>query len=145
LPTVAILNGPNLNLLGSSAARGGRHTLAEVEDLCGAAAAELGLGLAFRQSNHEGQLIEWVHQEADAVRAGRSIGAVLNPGALTTTSIALRDAVAGVDLPVVEVHLTNKFGHHSHLSAVARGVVAGLGVHGYVLAIRALHELAARP
>lgn len=89
MPTVAILNGPGLNLLGRcEAALYGVHTLEEIADLCGAAAAELGHNLIFRQSNHEGQLIEWIHEQGAAVRAGRSIGAVLNPGAFTTTSIA---------------------------------------------------------
>jgi len=99
-----------------------------------------------RQSNHEGQLIDWIQEAGPEVQAGRSIGAVLNPGALTHTSIALHDAIEAVRLPVIEVHISNihhreDFRHQSWISPVARGTIIGLGIHGYPLAIRALHLL----
>src|SRR5262250_28198 len=137
MASVLILNGPNLNLLGSRSPEVyGTTTFAELEELC-------------RQSNHEGQLIDWIQEAGPEVRAGRSIGAVFNPGALTHTSIALRDAIEAAGLPVIEVHISNvrgreEFRHHSWISPVARGIIIGLGIHGYPLAIRALHLLAGR-
>ncbi|WP_141014820.1 type II 3-dehydroquinate dehydratase [Nocardioides sambongensis] len=149
MTTVHVLNGPNLNLLGRrEPAVYGRHTLADVEQRCRTVGAELGLEVDFRQSNHEGELVTWLQECGAAVAAGRSVGAVLNAGAYTHTSLALRDAVAGAEVPMVEVHLTNvhareEVRHHSFLSPVARGVIVGLGVPGYELAIRALAGLAA--
>jgi len=145
--TVYVLNGPNLNLLGTREPQTyGHSTLKDVEKLCHETATRHGLDVEFRQSNHEGQLIDWIQEAGPEVQAGRSIGAVLNPGALTHTSIALRDAIEAVRLPVIEVHISNvrgreEFRHQSWISPVARGIIIGLGVHVYPLAIRALHLL----
>ena len=143
---VHVFNGPNLNLLGRrEPAVYGSETLSDLEQRCRRAAAERDLGLDFRQSNLEGELVGWLHECGAEVAAGRSVGAVLNAGAYTHTSVALRDAVVGAEVPMVEVHLSNvhareEFRHHSYLSAVARGVVVGLGGLGYELAIAALHD-----
>lgn len=148
MTVVHVLNGPNLNLLGRrEPAVYGSATLADVEARCRRLAEELGLGLDFRQSNHEGELVSWLQECGAEAAAGRSVGAVLNAGAYTHTSVALRDAVVGAEVPMVEVHLSNvhareEFRHHSFLSPVARGVVVGLGALGYELAIRALHDAA---
>jgi 3-dehydroquinate dehydratase-2 len=147
MTSVLVLNGPNLNLLGTRKPEVyGSTTLADVEDLCRETAEELGLELDFRQSNHEGQLIDWIHEAGPRVAAGESIGAVLNPGAFTHTSVALHDAIEGVSLPLVELHVSNvhrreEFRHHSFVSPVASGIVVGFGVAGYPLAIRGLHAL----
>ena len=149
MASVLVLNGPNLNLLGSRRPEVyGTATLADVERLCRQEAAGLGLEPEFRQSNHEGQLIDWIHEAGTAVRAGTCVGAVFNPGAFTHTSIALHDAIEGTELPVIEVHISNvhrreQFRHHSWISPVARGTIIGLGIHGYPLGIRALHLVAA--
>jgi 3-dehydroquinate dehydratase II len=146
MTSVLVLNGPNLNLLGTREPEVyGRNTLADVEEMCRQEAGKLGLEVVFRQSNHEGQLIDWIHEAGAQVRAGTSIGAVFNPGAFTHTSIALRDAIEGASLPVVEVHISNvhrreRFRHRSYISPVARGIVIGFGVHGYVLAITGLYH-----
>jgi 3-dehydroquinate dehydratase-2 len=145
MSSVLILNGPNLNLLGTRRPEVyGTATLADAEQLCRREAAGLGLEVTFRQSNHEGQLIDWIQEAGLAARAGDCIGAVFNPGAFTHTSVALHDAIEGVQLPVIEVHVSNvhnreEFRHHSWISPVARGTIIGLGIHGYPLAIRALH------
>ncbi|SDI17505.1 type II 3-dehydroquinate dehydratase [Pseudomonas panipatensis] len=131
-----ILNGPNLNLLGTrEPATYGYETLADIEALCQACAAEKGLEVEFRQTNHEGQLLDWIHQAR-----GRCAGIVINPAAWTHTSVAIRDALAAVELPVIEVHLSNvhkreAFRHHSFVSPIAVGVMAGFGSNGYRLAI----------
>jgi 3-dehydroquinate dehydratase-2 len=144
MPTVLVLNGPNLNLLGTRKPEVyGRTTLADVEQLCREEAGKLGLEVDFKQSNHEGQLIDWIHEAGAAVKAGDCVGAVFNPGAFTHTSVALHDAIEGASLPVVECHVSNVhqregFRHHSYISPVARGIVIGFGVYGYVLAIRGL-------
>ena len=144
MPTVYVLNGPNLNLLGGrEPAVYGTATLADVERLCRDTAAELGLALDFRQTNAEGELVDWI-QEAGAAADG--IGAVLNPAAYGHTSVALQDAIVGSGLAVVEVHISNvhkrePFRHHSYVSAVAAGIVVGFGVAGYPLAIRGLAGL----
>lgn len=146
MSVVHVLNGPNLNLLGTREPElYGRETLADVERRCRDAAHEVGLDVVFRQSNHEGELVTWVHDAGRAVAAGECVGVVLNAAAYTHTSVALRDAIAGASVPVVEVHLTNvhareAFRGHSHISAVARGVVVGLGAYGYELAIRYFKE-----
>jgi len=144
VPTVYVLNGPNLNLLGRrEPAVYGTATLADVERLCRDTAAELGLTVEFRQTNVEGELVGWI-QEAAA--GPDTIGAVLNPAAYGHTSVALQDAIAGTGLAVVEVHISNvhkrePFRHHSYVSAVAAGIVVGFGVAGYPLAIRGLAGL----
>jgi 3-dehydroquinate dehydratase II len=147
MASVLILNGPNLNLLGTRKPEVyGTTTLADVEKLCTDAAAKLGLDVDFKQSNHEGQLIDWIHETGAAVKAGESIGAVFNPGAFTHTSAALHDAIEGASLPLIECHISNvhkreAFRHHSFISPVASGIIVGFGVHGYVLAIHGLHQL----
>ena len=147
MASVLILNGPNLNLLGTRKPEVyGTTTLADVEKLCADAAAKLGLDVDFKQSNHEGQLIDWIHETGAAVKAGESIGAVFNPGAFTHTSAALHDAIEGASLPLIECHISNvhkreEFRHHSFISPVASGIIVGFGVHGYVLAINGLHQL----
>lgn len=151
MPSVVLLNGPNLDLLGTRDPQVyGSATLADVQADCAAVAAELGLTLQARQSNHEGQLVDWLHEAGAAVEAGDCIGVVLNAGAYTHTSIALRDAIEGAGVPCVEVHISNvhareAFRHHSYLAPVCRGSVVGFGVHGYVLAIRGLHAQTSRP
>jgi len=147
--TVYVLNGPNLNLLGTREPDTyGRATLDDVGRLCRETAAALGLEVEFRQSNHEGVLIDWIHEAG----ARGAAGIVFNPGGYTHTSIALRDAVLGVGLPVIEVHISNvfareRFRHHSHIAPVARASLCGFGVEGYALALRGLAALtgAARP
>lgn len=140
--TVVVLNGPNLNLLGEREPEVyGSETLADVEALCAKAVAELGLALDFRQSNHEGVLVDAIHE----VRSSAA-GIVINAGALTHTSISLRDALAAVSVPVIEVHISNvhareAFRHHSYLSAVVDGVIVGCGTQGYALAIARIAEL----
>jgi 3-dehydroquinate dehydratase II len=147
MASVLILNGPNLNLLGTRKPEVyGTTTLADVEKLCTDAAAKLGLDVDFKQSNHEGQLIDWIHETGAAVKTGESIGAVFNPGAFTHTSVALHDAIEGASLPLIECHISNvhkreEFRHRSFISPVASGIIVGFGVHGYVLAIHGLHQL----
>jgi 3-dehydroquinate dehydratase-2 len=144
---VLVLNGPNLNLLGTRKPEVyGSTTLADVEARCREEAGKLGLDLEFRQSNHEGQLIDWIHECGAGVKAGTSIGAVFNPGAYTHTSVALHDAIEGASVPLIEIHISNvhareEFRHHSYISPVARGTIVGFGVYGYVLAIQGLYEL----
>lgn len=146
---ILILNGPNLNLLGArEPAVYGSATLADVERLCRDAAAAHGHDVDFRQSNHEGVLIDALH-EAGAAAAGSIAGVVLNAGAYTHTSVALHDAIKAVALPVVEVHLSNvharePFRHRSMLAAACVGVIAGFGAQSYVLAIDGLAARAAR-
>jgi 3-dehydroquinate dehydratase-2 len=141
-PVITVLNGANLNLLGErDPAAYGHETLADVEELCRKTAAELGYELDFRQTNHEGVLVDQLHE----VRA-TSAGVVINPAAYTHTSVAVRDAVAVVRGPVIEVHLSNihqreTFRHHSFVSPVADGVIAGCGTHGYALALRQVDHL----
>ncbi len=146
MPSILVLNGPNLNLLGTrEPGIYGRTTLAEIEADCVGTGRALGLEVTCLQSNHEGVLVDALH-----AAMGVQDGVVLNAGAYTHTSIALRDAVSGTGLPVVEVHLSNvharePFRHHSHLAPVALGVIAGFGPAGYSLALRALAgHLAAR-
>ncbi|WP_374563029.1 type II 3-dehydroquinate dehydratase [Ideonella sp.] len=146
--SILLLNGPNLNLLGTREPHiYGADTLADVERRFVDEAAALGLKAACFQSNHEGALIDRIH----AARLDGTQAIVINPGGLTHTSVSLRDALAGVALPVVEVHISNvhkreEFRHHSFISAVAEGVIAGLGVMGYGAALRYLAaRLAAKP
>jgi 3-dehydroquinate dehydratase-2 len=139
---VFVLNGPNLNLLGKrEPAIYGNSGLEDIETACHEAGRRLDLVVDFRQSNHEGMLIDWVHEAGSAAR-----GIVINPGAYTHTSLALQDAIRAVGLPVIEVHLSNIFArervrHHSFVSPVAAGVICGLGKRGYVLALEALQSL----
>ena len=147
MKTALILNGPNLNLLGTrEPSVYGTQTLADVEALCHASCATHGLRLDFRQSNHEGVLIDWIHEAGRAHAAGTLAGVVLNAGAYTHTSVALHDAIEGCGVPVIELHISNvhsrePFRHHSYISPAARGVILGLGVPGYALAITALAGL----
>ena len=140
--TVFILNGPNLNLLGDREPEiYGRETLADIEAATTAHARTLDLDVVFRQSNHEGVLIDWVHEARKAAR-----GLVLNAGAYTHTSIALLDALSACKIPVIEVHLSNihrreSFRHHSWVAGAATGMICGLGSHGYLLALDALARL----
>ena len=144
--TVFVLNGPNLNLLGSrEPSVYGAQTLADVQQLCAAACERWGLALEFRQSNHEGVLIDWLHEAGTLHAAGALAGVVLNAGAYTHTSIALHDAIKGTAIPLLELHISNvhareSFRHHSYISPVARAVVCGLGVAGYPLAIEAVAQ-----
>jgi 3-dehydroquinate dehydratase-2 len=144
LKKILVLNGPNLNLLGTrEPALYGSATLADVESLCRDTAARLNVAVDCRQSNHEGQLVDWVHEAGAAHRAGQLLGVVLNAGAYTHTSVALHDAIKGTGVPVVELHISNvhareAFRHHSFLSSVAAGIVVGFGVDGYTLAIEGL-------
>ena len=139
MTSLLILNGPNLNLLGTRQPEVyGRVTLSDIEAACRAKAADLGIGLDFAQSNHEGALI-------DAIHAARGVhdGIILNAGAYTHTSVALMDAIASVELPVVELHLSNihareAFRHKSFIAPVALGQICGFGAAGYGLAIDAL-------
>jgi 3-dehydroquinate dehydratase-2 len=137
---IYVLNGPNLNLLGTrEPQKYGSATLDDVEALCRRAAKEVGLAVVFRQSNHEGEIVDWI-QEAGAKKAA---GIIINPAAFTTTSIAILDALLAVALPTIEVHITNihareSFRHTSYVSKVAKGVICGLGVQGYALAISGL-------
>ncbi|WP_415953021.1 type II 3-dehydroquinate dehydratase [Streptomyces sp. KLOTTS4A1] len=147
MASVLVLNGPNLNLLGTrEPAVYGAQTLGDVEALCQETAAALGHEADCRQSNHEGQLIDWIHEAGERQRAGELIGAVFNAGAYTHTSVALHDAVKGTGLRVIEVHISNvhareAFRHHSYLSPAAAGIVVGFGADGYRLAIEGLHRL----
>jgi 3-dehydroquinate dehydratase II len=149
MPKILVLNGPNLNLLGQrEPAVYGTATLGDVETACREAARPHGLDIDFRQSNHEGQLIDWLH-EAGAAASGAVAGVVLNAGAYTHTSVALHDAVKAIFPPVIEVHLSNvharePFRHHSYLSPACAGIVVGFGVAGYAMAIDGLARAAAK-
>ena len=142
-----VLNGPNLNLLGMREPLiYGKATLVDVEHSCREVAHELGWSLEFRQTNREGELVDWIQEAGEAQSAGEAVGAVLNAAAYTHTSIALRDAIAGSGARVIEVHISNvhrrePFRHVSYVSPVAAGIIVGLGVAGYPLALRALAAL----
>ncbi len=137
--SIFVLNGPNLNLLGQRQPEiYGRGTLADVEALCRARAHRYGLVVTFRQSNHEGDIVDWL-QEARQEAAG----VIINPGAFTHTSIAILDAIIAAELPTIEVHISNihareEFRRHSHVSTVAKAVICGFGIEGYGLAIDGL-------
>jgi len=138
--TVYVLNGPNLNLLGTREPETyGRASLAEVEKLVRARAKDLGWVVEFRQSNHEGELVGWIQEAA----ANRAVGVVINPAGYTTTSVAILDAILAVKIPVVEIHITNihareSFRHDSYISKGAKAVVCGFGIAGYGLALDGL-------
>ena len=145
MKTILILNGPNLNLLGTrEPEQYGHTTLEDVEALCADAAQRLGYHVECFQSNWEGALIDKIHEYGARYKAGEALGCVFNPGALTHTSVALHDAIKGVDgLPVIECHISNvhareAFRHHSWISPAAVGIVVGFGVDGYVIAIEGL-------
>jgi 3-dehydroquinate dehydratase-2 len=141
-PSVLILNGPNLNMLGvREPSIYGSETLDDIEALCQERAEALGLAVDFRQSNHEGELVSWIQQartEHDAI--------LINAGAYTHTSVAILDALTLAELPVIEVHLSNifrreAFRHHSYVSPVAKGVICGFGAQGYLMALDAIARL----
>lgn len=146
---ILVLNGPNLNLLGTrEPTQYGHHTLADVQQLCEAAGRARGVAVECRQSNHEGLLLDWLHEAGREAAAGTLLGVVLNAGAYTHTSVAIHDAIKGANVPVIEVHISNvhareAFRHHSYISPVAKGIIVGLGVRGYELAIDALVPLPA--
>ena len=143
MTTIHILNGPNLNLLGLREPEiYGSQTLADIDKACAELGAELGLETVFRQSNHEGELVDWVQQAR-----GEAFGIIINPAAFTHTSVALLDALKAYDGKVLEVHISNihqreTFRHHSFISGRADGILAGLGTQGYLLALRRMAELA---
>jgi 3-dehydroquinate dehydratase-2 len=138
--TIYVLNGPNLNLLGQRQPEiYGRDTLADVEKLCRTTAQRLGVEIVFRQSNHEGDIVDWINE----AHAEKAAGLVINPAALTTTSIAILDALLVMAAPVIEVHISNihkreEYRRHSYVSQAARAVICGFGVDGYALAITGL-------
>ena len=140
--TIFILNGPNLNLLGvREPSVYGHDTLADIEERCLARASALDLQIDFRQSNHEGQLVDWIQEARESAD-----GIILNAAALTHTSVAVLDALAAAGLPVIEVHLSNifrreSFRHHSYVSLAADGVICGLGPQGYELALDAVASM----
>ena len=142
--TVLILNGPNLNILGTREPEiYGSQTLADIETLCRSQGTSLGLGIDFRQSNTEGELVDWIQGAPDSAAA-----IIINAGAYTHTSVALLDALRSADLPVIEVHLSNifqrePFRHKSYVSESATGVICGFGAHGYEMALQAAARILA--
>ena len=140
--TVYVLNGPNLNLLGKRQPEiYGRDTLEDVAAECKRVAAEFGLESDLRQSNYEGQIVDWIHEARE-----KAAGIIINPAALTHTSVAVLDALHTFEGPVLEVHISNvhkreSFRHHSYVSLRAEGVIAGFGVEGYALAMRRIGSL----
>jgi 3-dehydroquinate dehydratase-2 len=140
--TIYVLNGPNLNLLGSREPKiYGHATLADVEKLCRTAAQRHGLNIVFRQSNHEGQIVDWIN-EAGAEKAA---GLLINPAGFTSTSIAILDALLALHMPIIEVHISNihareEFRRHSYVSKAARAVICGFGINGYALALAGVAE-----
>src|SRR3954467_2648218 len=143
MPTIYVLNGPNLNALGArEPEKYGHSTIADVEKLCRDTAKRFGLDVEFRQSNHEGAIVDAFHEAKQRGAAG----IVINPAGYTTTSVAILDAIYAVQLPTIEVHITNihqreEYRHHSYISKGARGVICGFGVEGYALAIQGLASL----
>ncbi|CAD7032421.1 type II 3-dehydroquinate dehydratase [Pseudorhizobium endolithicum] len=140
--TVFVLNGPNLNMLGKRepGIYGGK-TLKDVEEDCLTAGRELGLQVEFRQSNHEGELVGWLHEAGE-----RAVGVAINAGAYTHTSIALHDAIRAISVPVIEVHISNvhareEFRHHSMIARACKGVICGFGPTSYILALHALKSI----
>lgn len=142
MPLVLILNGPNLNLLGKRQPEiYGRETLADVDRACTGLGEEMGLATRLLQSNHEGQIVDWIHEARETAQ-----GIVINPGALSHTSVAVLDALSAFEGPVIEVHISNihkreSFRHHSFVSLRAEGVIAGCGTEGYLLALRRIATL----
>jgi 3-dehydroquinate dehydratase-2 len=144
--TIYVLNGPNLNLLGTREPQiYGRATLKDVEKLCRKAAAAHGMAVEFRQSNHEGQMVDWIHEAG----AKKAVGIVINPAGLTHTSVSIHDAIKAVSVPVIETHISNiharePWRHRSYVSFVAKAVICGFGIQGYALAIDGLAAMAGR-
>ena len=144
--TIHVLNGPNLNLLGTREPHiYGRSTLKDVEKLCRKAADAHGYAIEFRQSNHEGQIVDWIHEAA----AKKAAGIVLNPAGLTHTSVSVHDAIKAVKVPVIETHISNiharePWRHHSYISFVAKAVICGFGIQGYALAIDGIAAMTAK-
>jgi 3-dehydroquinate dehydratase-2 len=140
--TFFVLNGPNLNALGKrEPGIYGGHTLADIEALCKAEGEKLGFSVDFRQSNHEGDLVDWIHEGGDT-----AAGIAINAGAYTHTSIALHDAIRAIKAPVVELHLSNvhareEFRHTSMIAPAVKGVICGFGAHSYILALHALSSI----
>ncbi|WP_417318321.1 type II 3-dehydroquinate dehydratase [Emcibacter sp.] len=138
---ILVINGPNLNLLGTREPEiYGKETLSDIEEKCKAHAARLDLSVIFRQSNSEGEIVDWIHEARNNAQA-----IIINAGAYTHTSVALMDALLAVELPVVEVHLSNifkreEFRHHSYISPASVGVICGFGSRGYLMALDALTE-----
>ncbi len=136
---ILVLNGPNLNLLGVREPKTyGSETLADIEEACLERAAALDLALDFRQSNHEGQLVDWIQEARESAD-----GIIINAGGYSHTSIAILDALRACELPIIEVHLSNIFArepyrHHSYISSVARGVICGFGAQSYIIALDAI-------
>lgn len=147
MKTALILNGPNLNLLGTrEPAVYGSATLADVRALCEQACQTHQFKLDFRQSNHEGTLVDWIHEAGGLQASGQLAGVVFNAGAYTHTSIALHDAIKGTGIVCIELHISNvhareAFRHHSYLSPACKAVMCGFGVQGYALAIAGLANL----
>ena len=141
-PIISIVNGPNLNMLGTRQPElYGHETLADIEASCRDHAARLGLALEFRQSNHEGELVTWIQETR-----GRAAGIIINAGVYTHTSVAILDALLAAEVPAVEVHLSHihqrdSFRHHSYVAKAAKGMICGFGSHGYILALDALVRL----
>ncbi len=141
---ILVLNGPNLNMLGTrEPALYGHQTLDDIREMCAHRAGALDLDIDFRQSNHEGELVEWIQQAR-----GACAGIVINPGGYTHTSVAILDALLLSELPVIEIHISNIFRRepfrgHSYVSQAASGIITGLGAHGYVLALDAVAEIIA--
>ena len=141
-PVVFILNGPNLNLLGKRQPQiYGHVTLADVEAECRRVAAQAGLEIRFHQSNREYEIIDWIHEARESAAA-----IIINPAAFTHTSVAILDALNTFEHPIIEVHISNvhkreAFRHHSYVSLAATGVIAGLGTHGYGLALQHVARL----
>jgi 3-dehydroquinate dehydratase-2 len=141
--TVYVLNGPNLNLLGTrEPEKYGRATLKDVDKLCRATAKRHGLSVVFRQSNHEGEMVDWIQEARDK----KAAGVIINAGAYTHTSVAILDALVTLTAPIIEVHITNihareRFRQRSYVSRAARAMVCGFGIDGYALAVTGLAEM----
>jgi 3-dehydroquinate dehydratase-2 len=147
MAAVYVINGPNLNLLGTRQPDVyGHATLADVEKLCHATAERFGLTVEFRQSNHEGEIVDWLQEAA----RNAAFGVVLNAAAYTHTSVAIHDAIAAMSVPVIEVHISNVFAresfrHRSFVAPVARASLCGFGIDGYALAITGLAAMVGAP
>jgi 3-dehydroquinate dehydratase-2 len=141
--TVYVLNGPNLNLLGTrEPEKYGRATLKDVDKLCRATAKRHGLSVIFRQTNHEGEMVDWIQEARDK----KAAGVIINAGAYTHTSVAILDALVTLTAPIIEVHITNihareRFRQRSYVSKAARAMVCGFGIDGYALAVTGLAEM----